>query len=1113
MAGRAHLVVPDRGSGVSINAEILADGPVAYWPLAGSLDDESGNGHHLVRTAGEYEWVYGMLSGGAFSTTASLGAGDWTVRAVVNIGYYSGAGGYVIGDGASGGGLIPPTGAGLAWVRSGGMGQPWEGLFTSGGLPGPGGADWAPDQYYSPVENRLVTAVAICTGGTVELWIDGELAGTGSGDSATGSPLVLEDWDAGTGRRGQIAVFDQALSPFRVNVQSLGTPTLLDTPQGLADAMEADGAIGVWAVPGGDGDVIVDQTGTSGNATLTGGTGFTTPAGQSDTAGFLIDAATGTWELPVALDTTAFTVEFTFVATPIAFGDGFTIGDPAGTRLRAASYFGVSDEVHYEAVVGAETVSWVGPGDLDGRTHLVAMTWDVAGDLTLVVDGVVRDAAAVTGAHTPDPVLVLQSSDAGHRGSNIAVYDAALTPAALADHWLVLSPRPLPACVVDDFDRADGALGNSSLQGLPWANVLGGSSAIAGNAATADGVAFLAGTHGADPTGLILGVEATVTDGGVGGIATIGLWSDTWATFLGARLDFGSGNVAIAGSTGGGSWFLLDDAVPVDVSGGTALLRFQLGEIEQGEGEAEREMTVWVDGVPCILGLTIADTAVNPAAPAIATEAGGTIADLAVLEPDGLGQDAQGAQVGGLLFRFDAFDGVELGSSFQGPQVGGLMAPVTDEEDGAPVNLGSSTQGPQIGGLRTSWANDTPPTPPPGEPFVWTGIGAPPADLQVAGWPLRTTASCRPTMNGAGTGSFTVVPPGPALGDVIVYSSGGSAVFSGCVDQITTVERDQREEAGQLVSVTTPCLLSIDWSETVVWPDFGAFEPIRLGAPPQDDREFGWPMNGILTPDQEADLVPSVANNPDLYGTADEVLPIPDNWPDSTARWMWATSPDSPSQPKGWCFFRVPFGGWPGKYACFLNAWDYAKMWIDGAMVAEVTTPGQTVRYDVQFDWDYHLLAIAAYNETGPAGVMCSVMQHHADGSGLAQPAMNSRDNWKTLAYPEKSLRAPVGKVIRRLVREAAARGAPAGEWTCAFTDETDSRGRPWDQDVLLVLRTGQTMWDVLNQFAESLVDFHPSPAGKTLYLYKKDQGAGSVAQPWPSGVWADSLAHEVAGR
>lgn len=61
--------------------------------------------------------------------------------------------------------------------------------------------------------------------------------------------------------------------------------------------------------------------------------------------------------------------------------------------------------------------------------------------------------------------------------------------------------------------------------------------------------------------------------------------------------------------------------------------------------------------------------------------------------------------------------------------------------------------------------------------------------------------------------------------------------------------------------------------------------------------------------------------------------------------------------------------------------------------------------------------------------------------------------------------------------------------------------------------RTGQTYWDVLNQAAESHIDFHAPPASKTLYAYVKDQGAGSVGQPWPEMVHAESLAFEVGGR
>jgi hypothetical protein len=1090
---------------VSINAEILADGPVAYWPLDGSLDDESGNGHHLVRTAGEFIWEYGMLCGGAFASTADLGSGDWTVRADVNTGYYSGRGGWVVGDGDGGGGLLVPTGAGLAWLRTTGLGQPWRGLFTSGGDEGGGAAEWEPGAYYSPIENRVVTAVAICSGGTVELYVDGTMVGSGAGDAATGGPVVLEEWDSGTGaRRGQIAVFDWALSPFRVNVHTYGAPVLGDTAQAVADAMEADVAVGVWTVPTGDGDAIVDQTGTSGDATLDSGAGFITPVADE---GFGFSLAGSDWDLGATPDATTFTIEFAFRATgagvsPVELGDGGDISVTAIGSLGTSSY---------SATIGADTVTW--STTQDDRVHLVAVTWDDTGnELVLVVDGVARDTVNPTsGSITPADITV-SSPDPTQQVGTIAVYDVALTPAQLLDHYLLLTPPLLPACVVDDFDRANGALGNSSLQSLPWADVAG-TSAITSNAATASRVSYLEDTHGPAPAGLILGVEANVDDGGVGGVVAVGLWDGS--EFIGAYVDFGAGTVNISTTSGDGSWYGAGLDVTVDLSAGAALVRFQLGDVVEQDPDAPpappaRDVTVWVDGVPAIVTTGDADLG---GVPALGTQAGGRVLDLALLEPDGLGQAALGDQVGGLLFRFDAFDGVELGSSTQGPQAGGLMAPDDIDRHGGPVYLGSSPGVAQVGGIRTIWTNGTPATPPVGEPFVWAGVGAPPADLTVAGFPKRTAASCWPTMNGAGSGSFTVVPPGPALGDVVVYHSGGGPVFSGYADRITTVERDQNEEAGQLVTVVTPCLLSIDWSETVVWPDFGAFEPIRLGAPPQDDREFGWPMNGILTAEQEADLVPSVANDDSLYGTPGEVLPIPDNWPDSTARWMWDTSPDTPSQPQGWCYFRVAFGSWPGKYACFLNAWDYAKMWIDGALIAEVTTPGQTVRFDVEFDWDYHLLAIAAWNEQGPAGVMCSVMQHHADGSGLAQPAMNSRGGWKVLAYPEKSLRAPVGKVIRRLVREAAARGAPAGDWTCAFTDEADSAGRAWDQDVLLVQRTGQTMWDVLNQAAESLVDFHPSPAGKTLHLYKKDQGGGAVSQPWAPTVHAESLATEVGGR
>ena len=194
----------------------------------------------------------------------------------------------------------------------------------------------------------------------------------------------------------------------------------------------------------------------------------------------------------------------------------------------------------------------------------------------------------------------------------------------------------------------------------------------------------------------------------------------------------------------------------------------------------------------------------------------------------------------------------------------------------------------------------------------------------------------------------------------------------------------------------------------------------------------------------------------------------------------------------------------------FLNAYDYARLWVDGALVGEVTTPGQTARFDVDIDWDFHLVAISAWNDGGPAGVMFSAMRKSDRRLGI--PEMNSRSGWYTLAYPEGRVRATTGRVLRRLIAEAQRRGAPAGQWRTSFTDTTDSAGRPWPTNgALVTTRTGQTMWDVLASFAEDRIDFFPSPAGRILHAFVKGTGGDSLAMPWTAGVDAESLVGRLA--
>ena len=726
----------------------------------------------------------------------------------------------------------------------------------------------------------------------------------------------------------------------------------------------------------------------------------------------------------------------------------------------------------------------------------------------------------MTGTVTPAAAVAIESGHTSQAWSGLAVYDVELTAGQVASHAAHVIPPLLRDVVVDTFDRADGPIGNTSLLNEAW-TVWSGTPVVASNEATG-GSAHVQGIPG--PRGVVASVAGGGTGQAVLGVVAMST-TDNDLRLWGCVADWGAGTVNTVTNWQPGDSLPSGTAVTL---GATAEIRFQIDQaVHPDPITTEWYGSVWVDGA-LVIPLTLL-----PSMPADLSgtrvgfwvDGGASIVWLDALEGfSELGQPST-PQTGGLEFRFWPFDGVQLGFSQQNPQQGGLQPPPDPVRDSRPVFLGASPTVPQRGGIHAIWTNGTPTPPPPDTPVYWDGVGQPPSQLQVNGWAQRLNASCTPTANAAGSGSLTTLPPGPALGAVLTFSSGGAAVFTGYADQVTTVVADPGEEASQTVTANAVDLLSIDWQETVVWPDFGAFEPIRLGAPPQDDREWGWPMNGLLDDQSVAGIVPSFGNDPARWGTPDEVLPIPSDWPDSTARWMWDITPDWTAQPQGWVYFQVPFGTWPGRHAIFLNAWDYAKCWVDGALVAEVTTPGQTVRFDVDFDWDFHLVAIAAYNEGGPAGVMFSCMKHSTDGSGLLAtgngsgldaPAMNSRGGWKCLPYPEHSLRGSTGYVLRRLVREASARGAPAGQWTCSFTDEADSNGAAWpDDDNTVVTKTGQTYWDVLNMLAEDRIDFAMSPGGRTLYVYRKGTSAGSVAQPWPHAVpqGAEQLSMEVSGR
>lgn len=816
-------------------------------------------------------------------------------------------------------------------------------------------------------------------------------------------------------------------------------------------------------------------------------------------------------------------------------------GDSSGTsvRLRHGSV-SISLSIA-NGIVSAESSEgpYVAVPIDEGLIHHVVARWDRT-DLVLFIGGV--EAGSIPCAHAwvgvGSAAGDINLSD-GAPIMHVAFYETALSDARILAHFeaapltpALPPPDPVVGAVIDDFDRPDAPTLGTSSSNFIWSMYSGVWSVVSSQA-----VPTSAGTYGATLAKLDVGGEPASI---VGASVTVIVPASTdWEFALGARTQSdgtgiygfvnGSGQIGLK-SRGGGPGSTMtwqQQSTGHDVSPGSHTLGVVIKDPVFSPFETpEWEVEVYWDGQLTDWHNTTSMHRVNGTSFAMhAGLAGQTalavdnleIVRLPIYVPSVPAPELTGGVENWILDPAN----VIFVPSVSAPSLDGGVQPWPTQPT-EPIYPPSVPAPVLIGGVHHTWS-DTPPAeiPPrprwPGDPTPpWPPgyqYGPPTSELGVSGFPYRTSASCQPQLNDAGSGSFTTYGPGPSLGQTITYTSGGGAVFLGVADEITSVIADAGEEASQLVTVTTPGKLAVDWGDTVVYPDFGAGDPIRTGQPPQDDRIWGWPMNGLNDP--ALTWTTSVGGDNTRYGTEREIFALPDNWPDNKAQWMWTSKVDIKDQPEGWCFFRMPFGLFPGTYSLFVCAYDYAKVYIDGALVATIEQGGTTQRVDLDFDWDYHLIAIEAYAlGGGVAGVLVSLLQRHAASFG-GTPCY-SRGGWKALERPTVSMRATVGKVLLRLVEEAGARGAPAGNWSCGFSEESDSAGNPWpkgEDAPLITTKVGSTYWDILQQFSESMIDFYAAPGSSTLLAFVKDEGGSSSSIPWTHTVDADSIAATLSGH
>lgn len=429
---------------------------------------------------------------------------------------------------------------------------------------------------------------------------------------------------------------------------------------------------------------------------------------------------------------------------------------------------------------------------------------------------------------------------------------------------------------------------------------------------------------------------------------------------------------------------------------------------------------------------------------------------------------------------------------------------------GAPVRTGPITPGsiPSIEAvpgpmlyappLPSDWTtNDYNATPTPGGPIgrVLTVQG------ENGRLTLVTAPTVQPVINAIGSGSFTIQKNDPLIGNVdrekiVSFQVGGRTVLAGPIRQRVNHVVEAGEESAEAFDITAYHYLK-EFEHAIVYPDLS--NPDWLGPPVQETRIFDWSsQSGVPFVGPRA-----VATDPN-YLQSNQYFPLPDQWPDSGSQWMWDRNVAA-GAPSGFCYFRVAFN-WTvqTRAQLWLDAFDEADLYLNGIpmLTTNNQTRGTAQRVDLTLGAHPHLLAIKAKNIAGRAGVLCCLKPVSDDG--IYQPSiLNSGPMFRVIGYPSAPTRMTPGKVMRLLLvetRKANRMVEGVSRWHISFNDVYDSAGRPWPLLDDISIPVGITYAAVLDQLAESLVDYAGRPGGRILDMWVKGHGTGmNHSTPWRS--------------
>lgn len=367
-------------------------------------------------------------------------------------------------------------------------------------------------------------------------------------------------------------------------------------------------------------------------------------------------------------------------------------------------------------------------------------------------------------------------------------------------------------------------------------------------------------------------------------------------------------------------------------------------------------------------------------------------------------------------------------------------------------------------------------------------------------------------LNEAGSASLILQNDDPDLaliqgGDLVRFDHYGYAAMTMLVTETARISVAESEESGEATTVSGPGHLAV-LEESRVYPARG------IGSQPiEEDRLFNW---AAVDFDDSAWITATVMAHQgdpvELTGTG--WFGEPQQWPDPTAAWIWASSGSFVDADPGFCYFRatmnVPTAAQVVIYCTCDNGGD---LYLDGMpLITGMNDYHVIFQAETDVSAGDHVIAVAGgntpdpTNPTNPGGVLCAVFVKNSDLSIGAQ-LLRSDGTWRIIEYPGYAPGMSPTEVIRHVVDEGQARGELTNV-ELMFSDVADSNGEPVAAVADIATKTGTDLLTFTRELTATYLDVWMAPGSLELYAWNKGTRGQVTAAQYETAVDLRHLEH-----